>query len=632
MKGYLRVASVFPNIKVGNVDFNVQNIIDEINKLANYNTKLAVFSELSITGVSLGDLFLDDDILDKSLQGLFSIIEASKNFDMLMCIGLPFRYKNCIYDVTAVIKTGNILGMVPRTCFENNPVLSTKQFSTELIKDDLIVIKDKFRKVEYQFPFSDNLVFSCGNYDGLTFSIDYDLKNKNDSMIVMHPNSQYESAFLYNISLQYKVFSEINNCALITASPSYTDSSTNYIFNSKAYIYECGDLMSKNHTLNSSSIVIDIDIDKIFAVKTNKKVDSDNQKRYISFNFNDFEFFNTEQEVYRFYKKMPYINKDLDAYEFAMHIIDMLTIALLNRLKNINAEYMVLGLSGGLDSTFALLVCKNVLLKDESKNLKLKTVFMPGFGTSNNSINNVKQLAMSLGADLIHIDISESVRKHLNDIDHDINNHNNTYENAQARERTQVLMDIANDLNGIVVGTSDLSEIALGFSTYNGDHMSMYNINGSVPKTMIRYILNAIASKNLEPNKNNMLANVLNSILESPISPELLPTVNDMVIQKTEDILGDYILHDFYIYNYLKYHYDIDKLYDLTLRTFIYDDENSNYTEQDIKNSLNTFFDRFFKSQYKRNCAPDSPSIGLVNLDSHTGFNTVSDLNIVKRV
>lgn len=632
MKGYLRVASVFPNIKLGDIDFNVQNILDEINKLANYNIKVALFSELNITGVSLGDLFLDEGILDKSLKGLFSIIDATKNYDMLISVGLPFKHNNCIYDVVAIIKTGNILGIVPKIDFSYDKVLAKSQFmsTTDFIYEN-IVLKDKFRNIEYNTLFSNDIIFSCDNYDGLTFSIDFELNKNKNSMVVLNPNTQFESAFLYNISLQYKVYSEINNCALITSSPSYTESTTNYIFNSKAYIYECGELLAKNHTISSKSIVIDIDIDKLFAMNVNKKIDN-YELPLASFSFNESDYQNVEQEVYRFYKKMPYINKDLDSYAFAMHIIDMLTIGLLNRVKNINAKTLVLGLSGGLDSTFALLVCKNVINKDENLNLTLKTVTMPCFGTTDNSLNNVKQLAVSLGLDIVNIDITEAVKNHLISISHDINIHNNTYENAQARERTKVLMDIANDTNGIVVGTSDLSEIALGFSTYNGDHMSMYNVNGSVFKTMIRYILKSIADKNSEPGKNILLSNVLNNILNTAISPELLPVYNNEQLQKTENILGDYILHDFYLYNYLMYHYDIDKMYDLAIRTFIYDDENTKYSEADIKNSLNIFFERFFKSQYKRNSSPDSPSIGIVNLDSHNNFMTVSDLYIKKNI
>lgn len=363
MKGYLRVASVFPNIKLGDIDFNVQNILDEINKLANYNIKVALFSELNITGVSLGDLFLDEGILDKSLKGLFSIIDATKNYDMLISVGLPFKHNNCIYDVVAIIKTGNILGIVPKIDFSSDKVLAKSQFmsTTDFIYEN-IVLKDKFRNIEYNTLFSNDIIFSCDNYDGLTFSIDFDLNKNKNSMVVLNPNTQFESAFLYNISLQYKVYSEINNCALITSSPSYTKSTTNYIFNSKAYIYECGELLAKNHTISSKSIVIDIDIDKLFAMNVNKKIDND-ELPLASFSFNESDYENVEQEVYRFYKKMPYINKDLNSYAFAMHIIDMLTIGLLNRVKNINAKTLVLGLSGGLDLLLHCLYVKMLLIK-----------------------------------------------------------------------------------------------------------------------------------------------------------------------------------------------------------------------------------------------------------------------------
>ena len=253
---------------------------------------------------------------------------------------------------------------------------------------------------------------------------------------------------------------------------------------------------------------------------------------------------------------------------------------------------------------------------------------MPGFGTTISTNNNANDLLKSLDIKQNLIDITHSVSVHFDDIGHDINNTNITFENAQARERTQILMDVANDVNGIVVGTGDLSEIALGFSTYNGDQMSMYNVNASLPKTLIRYILNSVAEENLKTKNNLLLANSLKNILHAPVSPELLPTENGILIQKTEDILGNYEIHDFILYNYLKYNYDVEKIVDITLRTFVYNNNEHNYTDDYVKNCVNVFFDRFYKSQYKRSASPDSPDIGLPNLNAVYSFNIPSDSNV----
>ena len=297
-------------------------------------------------------------------------------------------------------------------------------------------------------------------------------------------------------------------------------------------------------------------------------------------------------------------------------------------MNAINCKNIVIGVSGGLDSTIALLICKKTIEFLSLNNENIYAYSMPGFGTTNTTNSYTADLLKSLNLKMNVVDIKNAMNVHFNDINHNINDTNVTYENAQARERTQILMDVANDLNGIVVGTGDLSEIALGFSTYNGDQMSMYNVNASLPKTLIRYILNAIADENIKTKNNILLANTLKNILHMPVSPELLPTENGVLVQKTEKILGSYEIHDFLLYNYLEYHYDIDKLYDLALRTFVYNDNTNYYTDEYVKNCINIFFDRFYKANYKRTATADSPDIGLPNLNSNYSFKMPNDSEI----
>lgn len=624
MKGYLRVATLIPNIKVGNPKTNLETIKEDILKANTLSVKLCVLPELSFTGKHLKSLYKDRNILKASRDALFSLLTFSSELDMVIVATLPFEYNNLVYNVAAVIKSGNILGMVPKCEYSVDDDGINYFSSTNQDIDSLTLIDDE-RKLQYDFPFSKNIVFNNENFN---FSIIYDNKiNQNTNTgIYINISSIPETVNVESEIRTIRDLSHINNCIIITSANGPSESSIRYSYFGRSLICEDGDIISKNDIITSHILVSDIDIDKISIKKSNNF--TVNPFKTINFSFNMYVPNLVTDKLFREFDKTPYINRRVNPYNYSMHIINILAVALAKRMNAININNIVIGVSGGLDSTISLLVCQKAVEYLSLNNSNIYAYSMPGFGTTMSTNTNTLDLLKSLDIKLNSIDITNTTTCHLNDINHDINNVNVTFENAQARERTQILMDVANDVNGIVVGTGDLSEIALGFSTYNGDQMSMYNVIASLPKTLIKYILNAIAEENINSKNNILLANTLKNVLHTPISPELLPTENGILIQKTEEIVGNYEIHDFVLYNYLKYNYDIEKLLDLTLRTFVYNTKEHNFTDEYIKNCINVFFSRFYKAQFKRSASADSVDIGLPNLNSQFGYSMPSDTEI----
>lgn len=617
MKGYLRVAAIMPTIKVGNVKFNLDSVKTELLNVKAMGVKFAVLPELVLTGNSLQNLYLDNNILNDSLSALFDLVTFSTELDMIIIASIPYKYLNNVYEVACVIKTGKILGFVPRTNYKLND-LNYKYFAKNDILNENLVLIDTLHNIKYDVPFSKDLVFDNGVFN-YSIGFDNDLMN---TAISVNISSIPETVYIDDKIKELKKLSKDYSNVIITASPGPTESSSNFVYFGRSTVVECGDIVAKNDILNNTILFCDIDLDKATANKNS--IFSKNN--IVSFAYDNYSDGLSEDKLYRELDKTPYINKKVNAYNYSMHIINILSIALAKRLKAVNSHEIVVGVSGGLDSTIALLIIKKTIEYMGLTNASIHAYSLPGFGTTANSNANIKNLLTSLNISLNEINITNAVNAHFADISHDNLNTNVTYENAQARERMQILMDIANDLNAIVVGTSDLSEIALGFSTYNGDHMSMYNINGSLPKTLIRYMLKAIALEN--QNNNKLLSDTIDNILRTPISPELMPTENGILKQKTEDILGNYEIHDFVLYYYLKYHFDIKKLFDLALRTFVYNDPEHKYNNEYIRNCINMFFKRFFSSQYKRATAPDSPSIGLPSLNKNFDFSIPTDVEI----
>lgn len=624
MKGYLRVAAIMPNVSVGNPLKNLNSIKDEILKANTLSVKLCVLPELCLTGNNLQSLYLDRSILEGCKNALFSLLTFSSELDIVIVVSFPFEYKNCIYEVASVIKSGNILGFVPKSHFDFDDV-NKDYFSILKHSVDNLTLIDKERNIQYNFPFSKDLIFYN---DELSFSVCFDNHiNKNiKTDIITNISSIPETLNIDSAIREIRDLSKKENCIIITSTQGPSESSEQYAYFGRSLICESGDIISKNEIITNHILVSDVDLDKS-SINVNNHYNNKPFKE-IKFNFINYISNPISDKLFREFKKFPYINAKSNPYNYCMHIINILSIALAKRMQSINSKNIVIGVSGGLDSTIALLICKKTIEFLSLSNENINAYSLSGFGTTTLTSNNTADLLKSLDIKLNSIDITNSVNSHFYDIGHDLNNTNVTFENAQARERTQILMDIANDIDGIVVGTSDLTEIALGFSTYNGDQMSMYNVNASLPKTLIRYILNTIAEENIKTKNNILLANSLKNILHAPISPELLPTENGILVQKTEEILGNYEIHDFVLYYYLKFNYDINKIYDLTVRTFVYANDEHKYTEEYIKNCINIFFNRFYKTQYKRTASPSSPDIGLPNLNSHYSFKMPGDSSV----
>ena len=604
-----------PNIKVGDIKFNTNSLKEEILKANSMGAKICVAPEFSITSNNLHNLFNDKNIINSCFESLYDLIVFSTELDILLFVNLPLMIDNNVYETTAIIKSGNLLGIVPRKHFSNNSINEYfKPFKQSILE---YTFRDEYRNLSYTCPISSNLIFANNL---LSISVSYDEEVKMPSDIVVNMTDIPETVFVDKKIKKIRDFS--THCIIISAGQNMTESTEKYAYFGRAVICENEEVIAKNEILTNNILISDVDLDKI---DYNNRFDNKNKYEKTTFTFDNYISNSPAEKIYREFDKTPYINKKVNSYNYSMHILNILAVSLAKRITVTKSKNIVIGVSGGLDSTIALLIANKTidLLSFNSKNILAYS--MPGFGTQDSTNTNIANLLKSLNIDLNVIDIKNTVASHFNDIDHDINNTNTTFENAQARERTQILMDIANDKNGLVVGTGDLSEIALGYSTYNGDQMSMYNVNGSLYKTLIKYILNTIAEENIKTKNNILLANTLKNILHSPISPELLPTDNGIITQKTEEIIGDYLIHDFIIYNYLKYNYDINKLFDLTLRTFVYNNNDNNYSEEYIRNCINIFFDRFFKSQFKRSASPDFIDIGLPNLNSKFNYKIPTD-------
>lgn len=629
MNGYLRVGQSIPEIEVGNIFTNTEKTLTEINYLYQNGCKIIVFPELSLTSNNLSYLFRDKNILDNSLNAIFKILRFTENMDIFIFVTIPYEYKHKIYEACFVLKSGKIVAIVPRKTIESKVIDNNIFSNANNIKDELLITNQLNNSI-YKVPFSSDIIFNIINFKNLTLSISFDddLINCHNTDIVINPSSQFETVYVNDRFNLIKMISENKNNAIISSSPSYTESTTKYAYYSRAYTVEDGVLLNRNDNLFRTNIITDIDIDLITSIKNNN---ISNNVINIDVSFDNNKTYMPSDKLYRNFDRTPYIPKNIDKFFLSNHIIEILAIALMKRMKTIKTEDIILGLSGGLDSTMALFVANKTLELMQLDKSHLHLITMPGFGTSNNTLNDVNDLARLFGVRLNTIDIKESINQHFRDINHNSQDVNVTFENAQARERTQVLMDLANDLNGIVIGTSDLSEIALGFSTYNGDQMSMFNVNSSLPKTLIKFIFNSLCENWDKNNINNELSNLLKNIIIKPISPELKPSINGETNQFSESILGDYILHDYYIYYYLKYNLSIEKIYDLSLRAFVYCDDHL-YDEIYVKNAINVFFDRFYKAQYKRNASPDGISIGIPNLNSINFYNIPSDNSLCKTI
>lgn len=624
---FIRVSAASPKTNVCDIEFNVLNIKKCIDEALNKKSKIIVFPELSITSYTCFDLFLKRTTLEKSYDGIKNILEFSRSKDILIILGGIFEYNNSLFNSAFIIHKGKVLGITPKTYLPNYQEFYEKRYFTEgFIK----LTKVKFLNEETYF--GTDILFS---YKDIKIGVEIceDLwapipkssyLSINGANIICNLSASNETNFKHDSRKNLVRFqSDKLNCAYIYSNSNSTESTTDLIFSSYTCIYEDGKMVSESDRFSDENVLITglIDIDSLNTHRVNNITFRDSFKYYerdmkvieVDFENMDFGVFDKKINI------NPFLHEDENKnFEIFEEIFLMQAASLRKRLQHIKQDKIILGISGGLDSTLALISCHKAFktMNIESKNILAVT--MPGLGTSSRTKNNAVNLCNELNVTLKSIDITKAIKQHFLDIDQDENLFDTTYENSQARERTQILMDLANKENALLIGTGDLSEVALGFSTYNGDHMSMYNINCSIPKTMIKHLLKHYYENY---NESTNVQNILMDIINTPISPELLPTdENNNILQKTEKIIGPYELHDFFLYHFMKNNLSFEKIRFLALNAF-----NGIYDEKLIEASLNVFVKKFFQNQFKRSSMPDGPKITEISLSPRGDLKMSSD-------
>lgn len=621
--GYVKVGASTLELKVSDTIYNVQMIKKQIDEAVNKNIQIISFPELSITGYTCGDLFNQDILIDKSYEGLKDLVDYSKDKMIVIIVGSPIKCENKLYNCAVVINNGKILGIVPKTYIPNyNEFYEMRWFkSSNDLKIKEINLFNEF------VPIGVDLIFTSKLDDELKFGVEicedvwslYPKSNdyaSSGASIIFNLSASNETIGKYDFRKELIKMQSIKTISgYVYSSSGINESSTDLLFSGSSLIYENGKLLSENNRFdfNSNLIYSDIDIKRLVNDRrknTSFISNADKEYRNIYFTTSKNNF------ISRKYSKYPFVPSNEDKREErCKEIINIQSSALAKRLKHTNIKKCVIGVSGGLDSTLAFLVIKKAFEKLKIDNKNIIAVTMPGFGTTNRTYENALDLIKINNATLKEIDIKKACLVHYSDIDQDINNHDITYENAQARERTKILMDIANKENALVIGTGDLSELALGWCTYNGDHMSMYSVNSSIPKTLVKYLVKYIADTDKKNKK------VLYDILSTPISPELLPAdEKGNIKQITEDKIGPYILHDFYLYHFFRYGASPKKIYMLAVNTF----ENE-YSKEEILKWLKVFIKRFFTQQFKRSCMPDGVKVGSISLSPRGDLRMPSD-------
>ena len=656
--GFIRTAAAVPSVKVADVTYNAAEICRLAGEAFEKEVSLVAFPELSLTGYSCGDLFGQSLLVKGAEDGVRKIVEFSRGKSLTIVVGAPISYRCRLYSCAIVIRNGNVKGIVPKTYItaeEGRIFASGSDFlSTEVRNDGAMLCNGKdsvregyFGEIRYagqRCNISPNLIFGLGHS---TFAIELG----HDIWTPVPPSSYHVmqgAHFIVNLSADREILMREEYrkallrehtaktiCGYVYASAGFGESTRDNVYAGAASIWENGLMLAENerYQTTSSMIIADIDIERIENLRKKSHLfcsispDGTNAASYYRLydrrSLGDAAASDFEKNLYRHIEPHPFVPAgDLD-YR-CREIIDIQVAGLIKRLSHINCQTAVIGISGGLDSTLALLVAVLAFDKLGWSRDRIVTVTMPGFGTTARTKNNATDLMEALGTRLREVSIAAACEQHFKDISHDPSVRDATYENSQARERTQILMDIANQTGGLVIGTGDLSELALGWCTYNGDHMSMYGVNGGVPKTLVRSLVKWAAENRFEGMggvDGRSIKEILLDIVDTPISPELLPAnENDEIQQVTEDLVGPYELHDFFIYNFMRCGYSPDKIFFLARKAF-----KDTYDEETISKWLRTFVRRFFNQQFKRSCMPDGPKVGSVGLSPRGDWDMPSD-------
>lgn len=624
--GFVRVGALVNKLSLGNAIENAKEISRQIKKAYEAGVEIIVTPELSLTGYTCGDMFLQDKLVKDSIIGLEYVLSETKSLNIISIIGMPISTNNALFNCGVVINRGKLLGIIPKTYIPNYKEFYECRWFSSSLNLDINEIELLGQKV----PLGCDLLFQDRKNPNITFAIEI----CEDLWVVTPPSNDYAKSgatIIFNLSSSNEligkhnyrknlIFSQSSKTisAYIYASSGMLESTSDILFGGASLIYENGTLLKEGERFLTESNIIYQDIDVLRLVndrRVNKSfnISSDN-KIYRRINI---DIHNNISKLERKYSKYPFVPKDdILRNERCLEIINIQSSALARRLIQLNYPKCVIGMSGGLDSTLAFLVTVRAFEKLNLDNKDIIGITMPGFGTTDRTYNNSIKLVESYNATLKEINIKEACTIHMKDIGLNPTDISITYENIQARERTQILMDVANMEKGIVIGTGDLSELALGWCTYNGDHMSMYSVNSSIPKTLISYLV-----KWFMDNEKGIRHDVLKDILSTPISPELLPPDKyGNIVQKTENSIGPYVLHDFFLYHFLRYGVRPKKLYFLALHTF------NDFSREDILNYLKIFINRFFTQQFKRNCVPDGIKVGSISLSPRGDLRMPSDM------
>ena len=627
MKGFVKVASAIPKVKVADCRHNVVEINHLIHEAAMSEVQIVVFPELSITGYSCGDLFFQQVLQEDALQGMLEIAERTAHLDIISIVGLPIVIGHQLLNVGAVIQQGHILGLVPKSYLPNYKEFYEQRWFTSAFDNQI----SEYDIHGEHIPVGNDLLFS-------TREVTFGLEICEDLWAPIPPSSYLATQgaeILFNLSAsdecvgKHKYLRNLISrqsgrliAGYVYSSCGFGESSTDVVFSGNAFICENGSFLCEANRFNYEPqlLIGDLDVDCLknerlanTTFKTNQSHVAMPSPRIIMTGplAKEGKFLN------RTISSHPFIPDSEDYDETCNEVISIQCAGLAKRITHTQAKSVVVGISGGLDSTLALLICIRTFDRLGLDRKGIIAITMPGFGTTRRTYINAVKLIETLGCSLKEIDIKEACRVHLKDIGHPKELHDTVYENTQARERTQILMDIANQFNGIVIGTGDLSEIALGWSTYNGDHMSMYAVNSGVPKTLVKYLVQWIADNKTD----SALRTILLDIISTPVSPELLPSgENEEIEQRTEDVVGPYELHDFFLYHFIRYGATPRKI--LYLATIAFADS---YDESIIKYWLSIFTRRFFAQQFKRSCMPDGPKVGSVSLSPRGDWRMPSD-------
>ena len=626
--GFVRVAAAVPRLKVADCVYNASNIVNMIKNANEAGVQIIVFPELSITGYTCADLFHQHALLHEALKQLERILNYTSTEDIVSIIGMPVQVDNQLFNCAAVIQRGKVLGIVPKTYIPGYKEFYEERWFASGIK----ALSSTVTLLGHEIPFGADLLFEAEDLYRVCFGIEIC-----EDLWVPIPPSCYQAVagatLLFNLSAsndligkyEYRkelVAQQSGKCVAgyVYTSSGIDESTTDVVFGGHAIIAENGGILVQSERFQRTEqlVISDIDIQRLsndrFKNTSFMEALPETAFRKIIFRPADTEL----KSVHRYIDPHPFVPSDVNARDKrCSEIFAIQTAGLAKRLEHTHIQKAVIGISGGLDSTLALLVTVRTFDLLEIPRENIIAVTMPGFGTTDITYTNALQLMKSLNASVKEIDIKAACMQHFIDIGHDPSVYDVTYENVQARERTQILMDMANKLNALVIGTSDLSELALGWCTYNGDHMSMYAVNCSIPKTLVKYLVKWVADNVAEKSASD----VLRSVLETPITPELLPPdAAGKIMQKTEDIIGPYELHDFFLYHTIRYGAPPEKVLFLAQQAF-----SDSYGGDTLKTWLKVFYKRFFSQQFKRSCLPDGPKVGTISLSPRGDWRMPSD-------